>query len=141
VCADLYAGSGALGLEAASRGAASVVLIERHPLAAAQLEENIRALGATQVTLHKGDIMDWLPRQAPATFDLLLADPPFEAGVHGELLRAIAGSGCLKPGGLLYLESAADAELLPPPPGWACWREQRIGEVRLQVFCRSNLRP
>jgi 16S rRNA (guanine966-N2)-methyltransferase len=141
VCADLYAGSGALGLEAASRGAASVVLIERHPLAAAQLEENIRALGATQVTLHKGDIMDWLPRQAPATFDLLFADPPFEAGVHGELLRAIAGSGCLKPGGLLYLESAADAELLPPPPGWACWREQRIGEVRLQVFCRSNLRP
>jgi len=134
VCADLYAGSGALGLEAASRGAASVVLIERHPLAATQLEENIRTLGATQVTLNQGDVMGWLQRQAPATFDLLFADPPFEALVHGELLSAIAGSGCLKPGGLLYLESAADGEVLAPPPGWVCWREQRIGEVRLQVF-------
>lgn len=141
VCADLYAGSGALGLEAASRGAASVVLIERHPQAAEQLEENIRILGARQVTLHQGDVMGWLQRQGTAAFDLLFADPPFEAGVHGELLTAIAGSGCLKPGGLLYLESAVADEDLPPPPGWKCWRQRCIGEVRLQVFCRSNLRP
>lgn len=140
VCADLFAGSGALGFEAASRGAASVVLVERHPLAVALLRENAQALAAKEVTVHAGDVMAWLQDQAPASYDLLFADPPFAEHLHEALLDAIVRSDCLKPGGHLYLESPAAEAAPPAPKGWEIRKEKRIGDVRLQLFRAPGLR-
>lgn len=133
VCADLYAGSGALGFEAASRGAKNVVLVERHPFAVEQLEKNIRTLEAQQVTLHPGDVMDWLQGQPQESYDLLFADPPFAEHLHEALLDAVQRSECLKPGGLLYLESPASEAAPTAPKGWRIRKDKRIGDVRLQL--------
>lgn len=134
VCADLFAGSGALGFEAASRGAASVALVERHPLAVSLLRENTQTLVAKEVSVHADDVMGWLQDQAPASYDLLFADPPFAEHMHEALLDAIVRSDCLKPGGLLYLESPG-AEAEPhAPKGWDTHKDKRIGDVRLQLF-------
>jgi len=137
VCADLYAGSGALGFEAASRGAASVVLVERHPLAVALLRENVDRLAAEKVSVHAGDVMAWLQCQATARYDLLFADPPFAEHLHAAVLDAVVRRACLKPGGLLYLEAPAAEAAPPTPAGWEVHKEKRIGDVRLQLFRTS----
>jgi len=84
---DLYAGSGALGLEALSRGAASVDFVERHGPALAALRRNIEALGvATRVTVHRGDALHFAERLAPGTYDVVFADPPYVGGAAARLV-------------------------------------------------------
>jgi 16S rRNA (guanine966-N2)-methyltransferase len=133
-CADLFAGTGALGLEAASRGAASVVLVERQVRAAAQLQENIDLLKAEQVRLFRGDALSWLRSQGSETLDIIFVDPPFEQDAGAKVLDGIHESGCLRPGGLVYLESPANSLTALLPPGWQTWREKTMGDVRMQVF-------
>ncbi|MFT3801784.1 MAG: 16S rRNA (guanine(966)-N(2))-methyltransferase RsmD [Burkholderiaceae bacterium] len=111
-CLDPFAGSGVLGLEAASRGAAGVVMIERDPRAAAAIRTVIDRLGATQVTLHVGDALRWLtaPALAAARFDLVFLDPPFGQGWLDRVLPRLAP--LLAPLARLYVEDDApvDAE-------------------------------
>jgi 16S rRNA (guanine966-N2)-methyltransferase len=84
---DLFAGSGALGLEALSRGAESVTFVELHPPSLRALQDNIRALGAeAATTIHRGDAMRFAQRLAPGAFDLVLADPPYTLDLAAELV-------------------------------------------------------
>lgn len=133
---DAFAGSGALGFEAASRGAAEVLLLERD----AELVRNLRAsqarLKADALRVEPADALAWMARCAPARFELLLLDPPFDAGLQAPAL--VAAVPLLVPGGWLYLESPAalgEAEL---PPGLALSRQGRAGAVHYHLLRRNS---
>jgi len=134
VCADLYAGSGALGLEAASRGASAVTLVDSNVQVVSYLKKSVELLNATQVRVHHGDAQKWLEVQSANSFDLIFVDPPFSYQSNESVLRKIEQSGSLKAGGFIYLESSALQAATIAPSGWSCWRERVMGDVRLQVF-------
>ena len=125
---DLFAGTGALGLEAASRGAAAVTLVESHPAALAALRETLRQLAPADVQLVPGDGLAFLAAGG-SVYDLILLDPPFSAGLHVPALQAIARHGRLAPGGFCYVEHPVDTPLPPLPEGWLPHRSGRAGEV------------
>ncbi|MGD2084051.1 MAG: 16S rRNA (guanine(966)-N(2))-methyltransferase RsmD [Chromatiales bacterium] len=127
-CLDLFAGSGALGLEAASRAAERVVLVERAPRAVRVLSEHARALGLDRVEVVQADALAWLDA-SPQPFDLVFLDPPFAAGLLGACCRRLEERGWLAEGALIYLETDARAGFPPLPAGWEMWREKRGGEV------------
>ena len=101
-CLDAFAGSGALGFEAASRGAAEVVLLERDRHLAASLGESARRLKASTLRIECADAIAWMARSPPAAFDLVLVDPPFDSALAAPALGAAAR--LLAPGGRIYAE-------------------------------------
>jgi 16S rRNA (guanine966-N2)-methyltransferase len=137
-CADLFAGTGALGFEAASRGAESVLMIEKHPRAQAFLLESIEQLQAIQVSLHEGGAMSKIEDFKADSFDIVFVDPPFDSNLCGLVLERLDKSGCVRHGGFVYLESpASETRQISPPEGWSVWRDQQLGEVRMQLFRRN----
>lgn len=135
-CIDLFAGTGALGFEAASRGAASVVMIEKHPHAAEVLRQGIEQLQAIQVNLQVGGAMTLIEELKPDSFDLAFVDPPFDSNLGGLVLERLDKTGCIRRGGFVYVESPA-SRMIPPPEGWSVWRDQQVGEIRMQLFRRK----
>lgn len=124
-CLDLFAGSGALGFEAASRGAREVVLVERDPGAVRALGENIRLLGVANAVLVPGDGLAYLTGPC-GEFDLIFLDPPFASGLLPLALSRAATH--LAPGGKIYAEFADRPDI----EGWNVLREGRAGQSR---FC------
>jgi len=102
-CVDAFAGTGALGFEAASRGAAEALLIEQDPALVAQLRALKERLGADAVRIQRGDGISALRMLAPASVDLVLLDPPFDSDLFSPGLAAAAAA--TKPGGWVYLEA------------------------------------
>jgi len=139
-CADLFAGTGALGFEAASRGAASVLMIEKNPRVFEALGQSVGQLQAAQVTLVPGGAMSRLAEQQPDSFDIVFVDPPFDSNLAGLVLRRLDQQCCVRDGGFVYVESPAVTHL-PPPAGWTEWREQKMGDVRMQLFRRQGSAP
>ena len=135
-CADLFAGSGALGLEAASRGARSVILVEKNSVVVASLDRSINLLRAMQVRVHQGDALAWLRRAEPNSLDIVFVDPPFDEGLIDRATRLLDKMHCVRAGGFVYVEEPASRERVAPGKGWELWREKKIGEVRMQVFRR-----
>lgn len=127
-CLDLFAGSGALGLESASRGAASVVMLERLRKVADQLRENVRLLGLTRVQVVQADALKWLSSD-PRPFDLVFLDPPFADKLLDRVLPRLLDGGWLKPDALIYLEADAAAGLPALPEGLVLEKERRAGQV------------
>lgn len=125
-CLDLYAGTGALGLEAASRGAASVVLVERDRLLADQLAENLNKLDAGEVTLERTEARHWL-QHCTQKFDLVFLDPPFDQGLVEESCRLLRERGCLNPNALIYIEAGRGLEL---PPYLDIVKQGAAGQVK-----------
>lgn len=134
-CADLFAGTGALGFEAASRGATSVFMIEKHPKAQEVLRQSIEQLQALQVNLHCGGAMSHLEDIKPDSFDLVFVDPPFDSNLGGLVFERLVKGGCIRRGGFVYIESPLSLKV-PTPEGWSTWREKELGEVRMQLFRR-----
>lgn len=132
-CLDLFAGTGALGLEAASRGAREVVLVERDPLATAALRANVARLKAAACRVEAGPAEAFL-RGLPQPFDLVLLDPPFAAGAWAPVIAALE-PGWLAPAAWLYIEAPADAPV-DPGAAWRPWREGRAGQVRYGLWRR-----
>jgi 16S rRNA (guanine966-N2)-methyltransferase len=127
-CLDLYAGSGALGFEAASRGASKVVLVEKHEGAVASLRKQASELGAEQIVVVHADVARWL--QGTATpFDIVFLDPPFASADLGELCGRLDRGSWLAPGALVYLETRASEETPELPAGWQFLRRQKAGQV------------
>ena len=132
---DLYAGSGALGLEALSRGAASAVFVESDHRAATVLARNIATLGLTGATLRRGLVAAVLATGAAAPVDLVLADPPYEvetAEVHAAL-TALTTHGWAHEGTLAVVERAAAGAPLSWPSGWQPWQQRLYGDTRLEL--------
>ena len=112
-------------------------MVESNPRAVANLRDCKQMLDAGQTTVHAGDVFAWL-KASPGEFDIMFADPPFEADVQQKLVDAVVNAHCLAPGGFVYLESAVSASSLVTPSSWAPWREKRIGEVLMRVFRSST---
>jgi len=134
VCVDLFAGSGSLGMEAASRGAASVVLIEKLNLAAGILRENIARLEAENVTVIAIDALQWLYGCAARSLDIVFVDPPFGLHLETRALELIDIRNCIKPGGFVYVETARHLTLSGPRSGWEIAKEKVIGDVRMVLL-------
>jgi 16S rRNA (guanine966-N2)-methyltransferase len=128
-CLDLFAGSGALGMEAASRGAGSVVMVDSAPEVIRQLAENRKLLDLEQVTLYRADALRWL-EQNPTQFDLVFLDPPFRAALLPEICHRLEDGGWLADGAQIYLEDDAGSEFDAIPDHWILKREKRAGNVR-----------
>jgi len=125
---DLFAGTGALGLEALSRGADSAVLVERDPGLARQLDQVVAKLQAAgQARVVHADALAWLGQQPDAAFDIAFVDPPFAAGLWKDVLERLPR--LLAPGAWLYLESPHD-QAPTLPPGYVLHREGSTREVR-----------
>ncbi len=135
-CLDLFAGSGALGLEAASRGAGRVVMLERSSVAARQLQLHIQTLALEQVELHQADALNWLARPGEP-FDILFLDPPFADDLLAQSCDLLRRHGWLAPGALIYLETDAARPLSVWPDDWVLLREKRAGEV-CYYLCRNQ---
>lgn len=127
-CLDLFAGSGALGFEAASRGAARVVLVESDRAALAALAESRATLGAAQVEIVAGDAFDFLARSRER-FDVVFLDPPFRQNAVPELLARLPAR--LAPGARVYAEGAAPVE---PGAPWRELKRARAGQVSYQLL-------
>ena len=134
VCVDLFAGSGALGLEAASRGAAEVILVEKLSVAARDLRDVLLVLKADQVTVVESDALQWLQSCPAQSLDIAFVDPPFGLHLETRALELIRIQACIRTGGFVYLETARDAPLIVAGPGWETAREKTVGEVRLLLL-------
>ena len=130
---DAYAGSGALGFEAASRGAAEVLLLENDTALVASLRQSQLRLAAAMLKVERTDALGWMARSATARYELVLLDPPFEAGTLAAAVEAAAP--LLVSGGFLYVESGTP--LTEPPAGFALHRRLRAGAVHAQLFVRG----
>ena len=128
---DLFAGSGALGFEAASRGAASVLLLERDPRLATSLRESAQRLHAESVAVACADAIAWLGRAPDTSFELAFLDPPFGAGLHESAARALLP--WLAPRAWVYVELGARSEFAAPPD-WSLHRQGATREARQLLF-------
>lgn len=128
--ADLYAGSGALGLEALSRGAAHATFVENDPQALAAIRANIVSFKAEA----RSDVRPLsATRLAPAEpFDLIMADPPYAPGSGSAVVAAVRGAGWLAPGGWLAVETEAKEAV--DPGDWELDAERRAGRARLTLI-------
>lgn len=130
-CLDLFAGSGALGFEAASRGAARVVLVERDAAACAVLEKNRGMLGAAGVEVARAEAFAWLANDR-TLWDLVFLDPPFDSDLAARVLPELASH--LAPGGRVYVEQA-----MPPvaPAGFIMHRSGRAGRSHFALLIKE----
>ena len=127
-CLDLFAGSGALGFEALSRGAARVVMVESDRAVAAGLRESARALEARDLEVVESEALAYLGRPGEK-FDVAFVDPPYASELAVRALVALPRR--LNPGARVYVESAAPLE---PPAPWRVLREDRAGAVRYALL-------
>ncbi len=129
-CLDLFAGTGALGLEALSRGAAGTVFVEKSAVAARVLKSNVEMLGAKGATVCVADAFEYL-RQAPArSFDIVFLDPPFAADMLEDLCRLIDERQVLAEGARVYLENDVATDEAVLPAGWELLKSKVAGQVR-----------
>ncbi len=129
-CLDLFSGSGALGFEAASRGAKQVTLVESDTKVARQLIENILILDAKNVVqVEQRPCQSFLEVQKKP-FDIVFADPPFDPALLKSTCEMIASSKAVSSQSLLYLESPRSREPLPIPPTWHIIRQKTQGRVQ-----------
>jgi 16S rRNA (guanine966-N2)-methyltransferase len=132
---DAFAGSGALGFEAASRGAAAVTLLEHDARLVGGLQAVRQRLGAEAVTVLRAEALGWMARAPRGGFELVLLDPPFGAGLAAPALATAAP--LLAGHGFVYLETAAGDDAGPLPAGLEPLRELRAGAVLARLFRRT----
>jgi 16S rRNA (guanine966-N2)-methyltransferase len=135
-CLDLFAGSGALGLEALSRGAAHVTFVEQDAVAARELRARLADWGAQDATVERADARRFLARQGQP-YDVVFLDPPFASGLLELAAQSLERDGWLTRGALVYLETAAREGLPPLPPGWEPLKGKRAGEVGYHLYARG----
>ena len=138
---DLYAGSGALGLEALSRGAASALFVEADHRAAAVIAKNIASLGVEGATLRRGAVAAVLAAGANPPVDLVLADPPYnvDAAEIDAVLIALTHGGWTTTGSLAVFERGTSGPPLSWPDGWQVWPGRSYGDTRLELAERIEL--
>jgi 16S rRNA (guanine966-N2)-methyltransferase len=127
-CLDLFAGSGALGFEAASRGASEVVMVELNRLVHRQLQENIKKLGFSNIALRSDDGLEFA-KQQNRPFDVIFLDPPFNSDYLPKLMPLLANM--LTGEGMVYLESG---EKFEPDAAWQVIKQARAGAVFYQLL-------
>lgn len=131
-CLDLFAGSGALGFEAASRGAEHVVMVEKNPVVVRVLQGNIRKLGCANIAINVQDGLEFASRDK-RRYDVIFLDPPFGSGYLPGLLQILPQR--LNENGLLYVESGAEIEV---PSPWQIVKSGKAGQVHYKLIGVRN---
>lgn len=135
-CLDLYAGSGALGLEALSRGAARVAFVDRAPQVCRQLRSNLELLGC-----QRGEVLCMDAKRCvegvASPYDIVFLDPPYRQGLLEPLLARLAAQGWVAAGGRVYLEQESGAPPIRLPAGWTLLRSARAGQVGYHLAIRG----
>ena len=132
-CLDLFAGTGALGLEALSRGAGDVVFVEKSPVAAKVLRDNVQVLDASTADVRQADALAFLKAPPGKKFDIVFLDPPFAADMLGDLCRLLGEVSVLGSGALVYLEDDRARPETELPPGWRILKSKTAGHVRYSL--------
>jgi len=132
-CLDLFAGTGALGLEALSRGAKSTVFVEKSARAVGTLNDNIKTLDATGAIVLQMDALDYLDREHSERFDVVFLDPPFAANLLEESCRRLAEGDMLAEGGRIYLEQPRNRPEPALPADWQVLKNKTAGNVRYML--------
>ncbi len=135
-CLDLFCGSGALGFEAASRGANSVELVDQDSKVVAQVELNLTTLEATNIKISQTKVVDYLESQA-APKDIVFIDPPFGLDLVGITINQLESNGWLKINSFIYLETEAELVELHTPEHWVLHRQKKSGEVFSRLYLRG----
>lgn len=132
-CLDLFAGSGALGIEALSRGARRCDFVDTDQQAIDAIEQNLQSLGASeQATLRTCQADSMLA--GDARWDIIFVDPPFEASLGNRLLNRLASSQCLQDDGLVYFETRRSAPEKIPEQRYEIYREKTAGDVCFRLL-------
>jgi len=132
-CLDLFAGSGALGLEAASRGAEQVVLVETDRSAYQLLQTNLDVLQASQCQLFHGRAEQFLASQQQP-FDVVFIDPPFQADLWTDIAELLTDKALLNDGARIYLEYPRRQDMPDLPSSWHLLKEKKAGDVKYCLF-------
>ena len=132
-CLDLCAGTGALGLEALSRGAGEVVFVERSAVAIKALKSNIALLGEPNADVLNLDAQQYLRGPRPIPFDIVFLDPPFADDLYGELCRLLVEQRWLADDARIYIEMDKEQPELSLPPGWRVLKNKTAGKVRYML--------
>jgi 16S rRNA (guanine966-N2)-methyltransferase len=131
-CLDLFSGSGALGFEAASRGASEVVMVEKHAEAVNCLSDNCRLLSANTISVHHSDALIYLSN-IQNKFDIVFLDPPFALNMVADCCQALIDCQCLKPDSKVYIElDIRQKDAIPP--NWTILRQKQSGEVSFNLL-------
>ena len=137
-CLDVFAGSGALGLEALSRGAQTSLLLEKHAAAAQQLRANLQLLQAGNGRVEQVDSLQWLSQQSPPhAFNIVFIDPPFAHDLWDKVAAALEDGNWLADDAVIYLEAPRDAPL-QLPAHWQLHRDKQAGQVSYRLYQRRR---
>lgn len=136
-CLDLYAGSGALGFEAASRGANTVLMVEHNGTACRWLKHNADRLRATQINIAQTDVLQFLAGTA-LPFNLVLLDPPFAQGLAQQTCHWLEDNGWLAAQAKVYIEVERSLILDNMPKNWHCLKNKQAGQVAYYLFERAG---
>ena len=129
-CLDLFAGSGVLGFEALSRGAATVTFVEKNPAVFRVLQDNISLLQASdKVRSHQAQALDVIDSLAPDSLDVVFIDPPYGKGMVSDCIQKLADSGCLKPSALVYVEQESSLGAPDLPENWVLLKNKQASQV------------
>ncbi len=136
---DLYAGSGALGLEALSRGAASALFVESDAKAAAVISSNIASLGVVGASVRRGAVAAVLAAGATRPVDLVLADPPYEVddAQVSDMIVALGAQRWTMPGAVAVVERSASGPQISWPHGWSLLSARRYGDTLIELAERD----
>jgi len=137
-CLDLCAGTGALGLEALSRGAGELVFVERSAVAFRTLEGNIALLGGANAEVLNDDAREYLLGPSTKPFDIVFLDPPFAADLMDELCRLLTEQRWLADGARIYIEMDKDQPELLIPSGWQVLKNKTAGKVRYMLAAMKS---
>ena len=139
-CLDLFAGSGALGFEAASRGAQQVLMLELQPEAYKKLCDNKRDLEASNIVCERQDAMQWLNKHCSddGLFDVVFLDPPYDSGLLAKACLLLEQSGRLSDMAKIYLEHPVEQSLPELPENWQINRGKKAGQVMYYLLQRQS---
>lgn len=129
-CLDLFAGSGAFGIEAVSRGAAQAVLVEKHPIVVNNLRRQLKILNSPDLELIQADALDYIHISAPRQFNLVFLDPPFRQNLLELSCEYLEQFQWLAAQAYIYIEMEAELITLKFPPTWQLLKDQRSGQIR-----------
>ena len=129
-CLDLCAGTGALGIEALSRGAAETLFVEKSPVAAETLRQNLNSLNASGARVVVDDARRFLANPGAKRFDIVFLDPPFAADLHDELCRLLDEHHWLADNARIYIELDRDQPVPTLPENWSVAKNKTAGKVR-----------
>ncbi len=135
-CLDLFAGSGGLGFEAASRQAKQVVMLELNTQAHKQLSQNITTLKADSIEAINSDSLSYLEMQG-TPFDIVFIDPPFRKGLLEKSLKLLEENNWLAENAMIYIETEKELTLTGVPDNWSLYREKTAGQVSYRLFERN----